>query len=30
MRMIGVLLDAKPMIMFVWDLKSRSEEVAES
>jgi hypothetical protein len=28
-RMIGVLLDEKPMIMFVWDLKSRSEVVAD-
>lgn len=29
-RMIDVLLDARPMIMFLWDLKSRSEAVVES
>ena len=28
-RMIDVLLEGTPMIMFVWDLKGRSEEVAD-
>jgi hypothetical protein len=29
-RMIAVVLDARPVIMFLWDLKSRSEAVVES
>lgn len=29
-RMVDVLLHAKPVIMFLWDLKSRSEVVVES